>query len=182
MNLTPNTTFRCRTRWHPSLHGLPRKFQRAPIATNTFNSPFNSTLARAFSDQLNDAFLIDESLDRLSQTINRKKQSVSYQSSELAALEARIKAAEQLLEEKKKRISVSTGSPSPTSRSRPPIPAFDKPEADNIETKDEPEAADAKSVRTDGGYVVVEKTQPMAHQKTYQARPPPPPPAVPTGI
>ncbi|KAF8244554.1 hypothetical protein K440DRAFT_10245 [Wilcoxina mikolae CBS 423.85] len=149
-------------------------------ATNKSLRP-QSQLARAFADQLNDVFLLDETLDKLDRNINRKKQSVSYQSSELALLEARIKHAEKLLEEKKAHLlrggdAVANGN-IPDYAANPNFSAT--PDADKKrEGGDvvEEEEVDQVETRPEREYVVVDRVQ---EKQQYQVRPPPPPPSVP---
>ncbi|KAA8911572.1 hypothetical protein FN846DRAFT_935595 [Sphaerosporella brunnea] len=134
-----------------------------------------STLARAFANQLNDIFLLDDQLDQLDQNINRKKQSVQIQSSELALLEARLKQAEKLLEESKRRLagrSQNPAGPTPNGSSVPdytPNPAFSSTTAaaPAATENEESAAGERKSVH--------------AHKMSgvYEMRPPPPPPSVP---
>ncbi|CZR68009.1 uncharacterized protein PAC_17908 [Phialocephala subalpina] len=75
-----------------------------------------STMARSFSLALNDLFKIDNSLADLDAAVYEKKKAVSTQTSELEALEARLKATEERL------MKASGGSPpgkSSTGRSSP---------------------------------------------------------------
>ncbi|KAK6535606.1 hypothetical protein TWF694_002061 [Orbilia ellipsospora] len=106
-----------------------------------------STLARSFSAQLHDIFLLDDDLSIKEKEVEQKKLELTQRNAELDALEARLKAAEALLEKKAKRISLLTGdftnptpantevgnplSPGGTKR-RNPIPSFDsaEPEAE----------------------------------------------------
>ncbi|KAI5841212.1 hypothetical protein BZA05DRAFT_230803 [Tricharina praecox] len=128
-----------------------------------------STLARAFANQLNDIFLLDDQLDKLDQSVSRKKQSVSYQNSELALLEARIKQAEKLLEEKKQRLAGR----SPTSSARSNVPDYaPNPAFSAIAKADEQTAEDGAEPKEGSA----------AQENGYQARPPPPPPSVPTNV
>ncbi|KAL8737147.1 MAG: hypothetical protein Q9181_001965 [Wetmoreana brouardii] len=59
-----------------------------------------SSIARTFSADLNDAFSMDKNLDGLVQAVEQKKQAVSSQSQELEALEARLRETEEKLKEK----------------------------------------------------------------------------------
>jgi len=127
-----------------------------------------STLARAFANQLNDIFLLDDQLDKLDQSVSRKKQSVSYQNSELALLEARIKHAEKLLEEKKQRLAGR----SPTTSSRNNVPDYASNPAFSATAKADDKAGEEVTDTKDGA----------GEQGGYQSRPPPPPPIVPTNF
>jgi len=127
-----------------------------------------STLARAFANQLNDIFLLDDQLDKLDQSVSRKKQSVSYQNSELALLEARIKQAEKLLEEKKQRLAGR----SPTTSSRNNVPDYAPNPAFSATAKADDKAGEEAADTKDGA----------GEQGGYQTRPPPPPPIVPTNF
>ncbi|KAL9601472.1 MAG: hypothetical protein Q9179_002864 [Wetmoreana sp. 5 TL-2023] len=59
-----------------------------------------SSIARTFSADLNNAFSMDKNLDGLVQSVEQKKQAVSSQSQELEALEARLRETEEKLKEK----------------------------------------------------------------------------------
>lgn len=99
----------------------------------------------------------------------RRKQSVSYQNSELALLEARIKQAEKLLEEKKQRLAGR----SPTSSARSNVPDYaPNPAFSAIAKADEQTAEDGAEPKEGSA----------AQENGYQARPPPPPPSVPTNV
>ncbi|KAH0607787.1 uncharacterized protein H6S33_002821 [Morchella sextelata] len=150
-----------------------------------------STIARSFSEQLNDAFLIDDSLDKLASTVEQKKQSVTFQSSELKLLEESIRRAEALLEEKKNRLSqqfpgsVPPSSTSPKSRkARPPIPTHDSNGNENSASgTEEPPARAAPKPPSADGFVVVQKTPSMLSstegkrfEEQYKGRPRPPVP------
>ncbi|KAL8672743.1 MAG: hypothetical protein Q9168_002797 [Polycauliona sp. 1 TL-2023] len=63
-------------------------------------SEARSSISRAFSADLNDAFSPDKSLDGLVQSVERKKQEVSSELQELEVLEAKLKATEEKLKEK----------------------------------------------------------------------------------
>lgn len=65
-----------------------------------------STMARSFSLALNDLFKIDNSIADLDAAVFEKKKAVSSQTSELEALEARLKATEERL--RKAGLSPST--------------------------------------------------------------------------
>jgi len=138
-----------------------------------------STAARKFADQLDKIFLLDESLNQLDRTVNNKKDSVSYQNSELAVLEARLKQAERLLEEKRQQLA---GEETPSSGTRAengissPVrprqampdyvqnPSFSStPDADSKKIEEEQEVEDgpgrpAPPAPREKEYVVVEKT------------------------
>ncbi|MCJ1368222.1 hypothetical protein MMC16_007363 [Acarospora aff. strigata] len=87
-----------------------------------------STLARSFSAALNEAFMIDNSLDGLKQSVEKKwafinilpqiaklrKKAVSSQSQELEALEARLRETEERLKQRRSR----TSSPSSSNNAR----------------------------------------------------------------
>lgn len=98
----------------------------------------------------------------------RRKQSVSYQNSELALLEARIKQAEKLLEEKKQRLAGR----SPTTSSRNNVPDYAPNPAFSATAKADDKAGEEAADTKDGA----------GEQGGYQARPPPPPPIVPTSF
>ncbi|KAF3098843.1 hypothetical protein TWF102_005894 [Orbilia oligospora] len=103
-----------------------------------------STLARSFSAQLNDIFLLDEVLLTKEKEVDQKKLQLTQQNAELDALEARLKAAEALLAKQNKRMSlISDSAPTPantevgnplspgsSTRRRNPIPLFQDPSAD----------------------------------------------------
>lgn len=74
-----------------------------------------STMAKSFSLALNDLFKIDNSLADLDAAVYEKKQAVSTQTSELEALEARLKATEERL----KKAAASPPGKSSTGRSSP---------------------------------------------------------------
>jgi len=59
-----------------------------------------STMARSFSAALNDVFKIDNSLADLDAAVDQKKKAVSSQTSELEALEARLRATEERLKQR----------------------------------------------------------------------------------
>ncbi|PWW73862.1 hypothetical protein C7212DRAFT_213922 [Tuber magnatum] len=132
-----------------------------------------STVARSFSAQLNDAFLIDDTLDQLSSTVEQKKLSVTFHSKELEELEARIRRAEALLEEKKKRFSQQLpgeklpdpSSVSSTHRTRQPMPNCDQPESSQAAAAPPNRPAPAPPVanggNAEGGFVVIEKSASM---------------------
>ncbi|KAI9777092.1 MAG: hypothetical protein M1839_009048 [Geoglossum umbratile] len=84
-----------------------------------------STLARSFSAALNDLFMIDNSVDTLAVSIDKKKQAVSSQSQELEALEARLRQTEELLKEKaaSSKSPPRNGSGHNSPRRRAPLPA-----------------------------------------------------------
>lgn len=131
-----------------------------------------STIARSFSAQLNDAFLIDDTLDQLSSTVEQKKLSVTFHSKELEELEARIRRADALLEEKKKRFSQQLPGqqlPDPsapsTHRARQPMTNYDQPESSQAAAAPPSRSAPAPPVANggsaEGGFVVIEKTASM---------------------
>ena len=72
-------------------------------------------MARNFSASLNSAFAIDDStsttpeLNNLAQSVSEKKAAVDSQTSELQALEARIKEMDKRLEQKRSRTSSPAG-------------------------------------------------------------------------
>ena len=74
-------------------------------------------MARNFSDSLNSAFAIDDTtpnvntpqLENLAQSVSQKKAAVDSQTSELQALEARIKEKDKRLEQKRSRTSSPAG-------------------------------------------------------------------------
>ncbi|KAF3928671.1 hypothetical protein AA313_de0210295 [Arthrobotrys entomopaga] len=106
-----------------------------------------STLARSFSAQLHDIFLLNDDFSSKEKEVEQKKLELTQRNAELDALEARLKAAEALLEKKAKRISLLSGdftNPTPANtevgnplspggtKKRNPIPSFDSadPEAE----------------------------------------------------
>jgi hypothetical protein len=157
-----------------------------------------STIARSFSAQLNDAFLIDDTLDQLSSTVEQKKLSVTFHSKELEELEARIRRAEALLEEKKKRFSEQLPGEQPSDLSAPStrparqsMPDHDQPESSQAAAAPPNRPAPAPPVANggsaEGEFVVIEKSASMPGEsgngppaavfgEQYSARPPPPVP------
>ncbi|KAK0639141.1 hypothetical protein B0T16DRAFT_237216 [Cercophora newfieldiana] len=87
-----------------------------------------STIARSFSAELMDIFRIENSVADLDEKVDKRKQQLNSQTSELEALEARIREMEERLK---------TQAPNPSGRSsgsprtqRPPVAnAFDHPDA-----------------------------------------------------
>jgi uncharacterized coiled-coil protein SlyX len=61
------------------------------------NNRPQSTVARNFMTELNSLFNLDDDLDTLDKTVNEKKQAVSTQTQELEALQARLREAEERL-------------------------------------------------------------------------------------
>ncbi|EED15475.1 conserved hypothetical protein [Talaromyces stipitatus ATCC 10500] len=57
-----------------------------------------STMAQAFSLALDSAFMLDNEVNDLTQSIELKKQRMTIQTRELEALQARIREAEELLQ------------------------------------------------------------------------------------
>ncbi|KAI5787683.1 hypothetical protein DFH27DRAFT_222255 [Peziza echinospora] len=106
-----------------------------------------SILASNFADQLNDIFLINDTLDELSQSVENKRFSLTTHNLELTALEARLKRTEELLEQKKKRLSLPHGatSPPPMPKSPPPPPPVAEEEQPQQQTPG-------------GSYVVIERS------------------------
>jgi uncharacterized coiled-coil protein SlyX len=74
-----------------------------------------STMARNFSLALNDLFKIDNCVADLDAVVSEKKKVVSNQTSELEALEARLRATEERL----KKASGGSPPPKPSGRSSP---------------------------------------------------------------
>ncbi|KAF2848764.1 hypothetical protein T440DRAFT_146271 [Plenodomus tracheiphilus IPT5] len=60
-----------------------------------------STVALQFMSELDNLFKLDGDLDTLDKTVHQKKQAVSTQTQELEALEARLRAAEERLQQAK---------------------------------------------------------------------------------
>ncbi|KAH9865195.1 hypothetical protein IAQ61_009142 [Plenodomus lingam] len=60
-----------------------------------------STVALQFMSELDHLFKLDGDLDTLDKTVHQKKQAVSTQTQELQALEARLRAAEERLQQAK---------------------------------------------------------------------------------
>ncbi|KAK6345675.1 hypothetical protein TWF718_007584 [Orbilia javanica] len=126
-----------------------------------------STLARSFSAQLNDIFLLDDVLLTKEKEVDQKKLELTQQSAELDALEARLKAAEALLAKQNKRMSLISSdsaptpantevgnplSPSSSTRRRNPIPLFQDPSADT-------------EARADGGQDIADGSAPEPPKK-----------------
>ena len=86
-------------------------------------------MARNFSDSLNSAFAIHDStttpqLENLAQSVSQKKASVDSQTSELQALEERIKEMDRRLEQRNSRTSSPAGRRGPEGGAmhrRPPV-------------------------------------------------------------
>ncbi|KAK3315474.1 hypothetical protein B0H66DRAFT_606356 [Apodospora peruviana] len=86
-----------------------------------------STIARSFSQELVDIFRIENSVADLDEKVNQKKQQINNQTSELEALEARIREMEQRLKQGPAAVARPSGSPR---SQRPPVAnAFDGPNA-----------------------------------------------------
>lgn len=81
-----------------------------------------SVLAANFADQLDNIFLINDTLDELTNSVENKRFSLTSHNAELEALQARLKRTEELLEAKKKRLSFP-GSPTDV----PPMPTSPPP-------------------------------------------------------
>ncbi|KAI8934750.1 hypothetical protein NX059_008438 [Plenodomus lindquistii] len=60
-----------------------------------------STVALQFMSELDSLFKLDGDLDTLDKTVHQKKQAVTTQTQELEALEARLRAAEERLQQAK---------------------------------------------------------------------------------
>lgn len=60
-----------------------------------------STIAIQFMSELDNLFKLDGDLDTLDKTVHQKKQAVTTQTQELQALEARLRAAEERLQQAK---------------------------------------------------------------------------------
>jgi len=85
-----------------------------------------SLLAVNFADQLNNIFLLNDTLDELANSVENKRFSLTSHNAELEALQARLKRTEELLEQKKKRLSLPaspTGVPPMPNSPPPPPPA-----------------------------------------------------------
>ncbi|KAF8433317.1 hypothetical protein BGX38DRAFT_210498 [Terfezia claveryi] len=94
-----------------------------PIPIN-LHTPPAMVLAAHFADQLDNIFLINDTLDELTNSVENKRFSLTSHNAELEALQARLKRTEELLEAKKKRLSLP-GSPTgvpPMPKSPPPPP------------------------------------------------------------
>jgi len=65
------------------------------------NNRPQSTVARNFMSELDSLFNLDGGLENLDKTVLEKKQAVTTQTKELEALEARLKAAEERLNQAK---------------------------------------------------------------------------------
>ncbi|KAF8460034.1 hypothetical protein BDZ91DRAFT_851752 [Kalaharituber pfeilii] len=81
-----------------------------------------SLLAESFASQLNDIFLINDTIDQLASSVENKRFSLTTHNLELSALEARLKRTEELLEQKKKRLSLPVNGKPPMPTSPPPPP------------------------------------------------------------
>ncbi|KAF3932514.1 hypothetical protein ABW20_dc0100481 [Dactylellina cionopaga] len=110
-----------------------------------------STLARSFSAQLNDIFLLelDQTLLTKEQEVEQKKLELTKRNAELDALEARLKAAEEKLHTKRLSLINFDSAPTPANtevgnplspnkspRRRNPIPAFGELSAETEATAD----------------------------------------------
>jgi len=87
-----------------------------------------STIARSFSAELMDIFRIENSVADLDEKVDKRKQQLNTQTTELEALEARIREMEERL---KSQAPNPSGRPSGSPRTqRPPVAnAFDHPDA-----------------------------------------------------
>ncbi|KAK1834499.1 hypothetical protein QBC39DRAFT_328086 [Podospora conica] len=87
-----------------------------------------STIARSFSAELMDIFRIENSVADLDEQIDKRKQQINSQTTELEALEARIREMEQRLGGGSSSGAKPSGGGSPRT-SRPPVAsAFDAPD------------------------------------------------------
>ncbi|KAK1754388.1 hypothetical protein QBC47DRAFT_361465 [Echria macrotheca] len=94
-----------------------------------------STIARSFSQELMDIFRIENSVADLDEQVEKRKQQLNSQTSELEALEARIREMEERLKTQPglaSMVAPGSGRPnnggSPRTQQRPPIAnAFDGP-------------------------------------------------------
>ncbi|KAL1966129.1 hypothetical protein VTN77DRAFT_4877 [Rasamsonia byssochlamydoides] len=64
-----------------------------------------STIAQAFSLELDSKFMLDNDVDHLTQTIEQKKQMMTIQARELQALQEKIREAEERLREQESRLA-----------------------------------------------------------------------------
>ncbi|EEH11541.1 hypothetical protein HCBG_00996 [Histoplasma capsulatum G186AR] len=88
-----------------------------------------STMARSLAAALDNAFMLDNEVDSLTQSVHYKQQMVTIQNRELEALEARIREAEMRLRETSSRSVSPEEQPSNSTESGP-----DQPKDDMAET------------------------------------------------
>ncbi|RYP93760.1 hypothetical protein DL770_000132 [Monosporascus sp. CRB-9-2] len=69
-----------------------------------------STIARSFSQELMDIFKIENSIADLDEQVEKRKQQVTTQTSELESLEARIREMEERLKRSKEGVAAAGGS------------------------------------------------------------------------
>ncbi|KAI9675482.1 MAG: hypothetical protein M1829_003286 [Trizodia sp. TS-e1964] len=116
-----------------------------------------STMALSFSAALNDIFMIDNSLDHLSQSVAQKKRAVSTQTEELEALEAQLRQTEDLLKQKRASFSLQARGARPPPHRRMPLAGVvggEEGKGEEEEAQAEPAAAPerpATAVRTPEG-------------------------------
>ncbi|KAF8416765.1 hypothetical protein EV426DRAFT_397010 [Tirmania nivea] len=118
-------------------------------------------LAANFADQLDNIFLINDTLDELTNSVENKRFSLTSHNAELEALQARLKRAEELLEAKKKRLSLP-GSVPPMPKSPPPPPPAGgsdaAPPMPNAPPPPPPMDESAAVPEAKEGFVVVERS------------------------
>ncbi|KAI1855199.1 hypothetical protein JX266_000064 [Neoarthrinium moseri] len=95
-----------------------------------------STIARTFSAELEDLFRIDNSVADLDANVNKKKQEVTTQTSELEALERRIREMEERLKRGGQAPGAATGS-SPRAQRSPLGDTFSQQQAPATGTQKE---------------------------------------------
>lgn len=90
-----------------------------------------STIARSFSQELMDIFRIENSIADLDEKVDKRKQQINTQTSELEAIEARLREMEQLLQQPARKSVSPNGKANGSPRTqRPPVAgAFDHPDA-----------------------------------------------------
>jgi hypothetical protein len=114
---------------------------------------------------------------------------VSIQNSELALLEARLKQAEKLLEESKRRLAGRPQNPTNSDSSGRSVPDY-KPNPSFSATAgppkktEQPEGTGDAEVSARNSAEAERAAKGHAHKMSgvYEMRPPPPPPSVPTSI
>ncbi|RYP07873.1 hypothetical protein DL764_002239 [Monosporascus ibericus] len=74
------------------------------------SSPRAGTIARSFSQELMDIFKIENSIADLDEQVEKRKQQVTTQTSELESLEARIREMEERLKRSKDGVAAAGGS------------------------------------------------------------------------
>ncbi|KAK4152591.1 hypothetical protein C8A00DRAFT_16086 [Chaetomidium leptoderma] len=84
-----------------------------------------STIAQMFSEELKDIFRIDNSVADLDKEVDKRSQQINSQTSELEALEARIREMEMMLKGNAEPTTASANDQSNNKNAPPPPPAKD---------------------------------------------------------